>query len=330
VRVRYAEWKGWVYVGKAPLAAAPDPALPDPNRLQRVRELLGDPPVAKLGPFDLYTDVENRPLLRSLSAVADELPGAYRRRFGLDPGTVTREVVVIFAHDEDYRAYETTGSAVASDVELPGRASRGIAVLVGDSARDDVAAVLVHELTHLLNHRVLATPPPPWLDEGMANDLSFCRIEDSGRLQLGSLDGRAIVIEEPVYRPGGWLDVDASVHLSGPVAALAVLAERWEAGQAPRLALLLDLLRGEFMDPADRQVRFDASTFFVRYLLAEHRAGFEVFLGELSRGGSPRTSTLLALLGVEIEELERRFGLWLLDRAASGRRQVGDGSAPDP
>ena len=138
--------------------------------------------------------------------------------------------MVVFSREQDYRAYGAGESALAG---ARGHAAEGLAVLFfGDQERGEVAAVLIHELTHLLNRRVFAAEPPPWPDEGMANDLAFSRIERSGQPRIGSLGGRSVIIDEPVYRPGGWIAVDRTIRLSGPAASLSLLNKRWQAGEA--------------------------------------------------------------------------------------------------
>ncbi len=344
-QVRYGGWKGWVAIGTLAedLMAADRPGQAA-WRLALAREMLGlsgdavaPPGRDQLGTFALFTDVENPRLLRFLSRIASHLPEAFRERYGLEPGRAESapvkggavgapvkrgaggapgsDAVVIFAREEDYRAYEAQVRP-ESDRGALGHAAHGIAVLyVGRQGPEDVAAVLVHELTHVLSHRALAAAPPSWLDEGMANDLAFCRIDGGRRLELGSLGGRSVVIEEHSYRPGGWLGVDQAVYLSGPTATRNQLRERWRSGGAIRIEALAELPAGQFFDPEDRQVRYDTSAFFVRYLLdgesGELAPGFRAFLAALAGSRSGEAPALPAFLGRDWAELEAGFTAWL-------------------
>ena len=167
-----------------------------------------------------------------------------------------------------------------------------------------MAAVLVHELAHLLNRRVFEAPIPPWLEEGLANDLAFCRIDARGHTRLGSLGGRSAVIEQPEYDQGGFIRLDRRVHLTGPMASLRAVQERWRTAEAPSVARLTDLVWSEFTDPMDRSLRYAASAFLVRYLLdsggdsgdGELAAGFRSFLQSVAAGGPAGVEQLAGYL----------------------------------
>ncbi len=322
VRVHYGSWKGWVTTSGVAAERSGEGRLDHAaRRLTLAREMLGPgskqrtaSAPARLGPFSLHTDVEDRRLLRFLSGISSRLPAAYRERYGLEPTVAADDAVILFSREQDYRAYEAEVRPEADRGAL-GHAAYGIAVLyVGRQGPDDVAAVLVHELTHLLSHRVLAAPPP-WLDEGMANDLAFCRIDGARRLELGSLGGRSVIIEKHSYRPGGWIGVDQAVYLSGPSASRDLLEERWRAGSAIRLEVLLNLSVGQFFDPEDRRGRYDASTFFIRYLLDGEdgvlASGFRSYLSALAAGESVDPFAPAVYLRRGWAELEDGFAAWL-------------------
>ena len=331
VQVRYASWKGWISTQEdLTVPRSIDAQSPELTawKLALAREMLGlsartpnRQPRTMLGPFELVTDVKNRRLLGFLRAIAENLPGAFEARFGVNPGSGEEETIILFSREEDYRAYEAKVRP-ETDRSTLGHADQGLAILyVGRQGPDDVAAVLIHELTHVLNRRWLATVPPPWLEEGLANDLAFSRIAGTGHLELGSLGGRNVVIEEHFYQPGGWIDFEQAIHLSGPTASLSLLANRWRAGEAISLKLLSDLLASEFFDPEDRQVRYDASTFFVRYLLGGEDGDlaprFHAFLASLGADGSADPDSLASYLERSWAELEKGFGAWLEQRAHS-------------
>lgn len=317
--VRYGSFKGWVRpdtsgepVAETPLA----PPRPDPEQLARARGLLQrDARAGKLGSFALHTDARNRRLLRILDQIAARLPQAYSSRYGLDPGTEAGEAVVIFSREKDYRAY--VGTLSDADTWPHGHTRRGLAVLfVGKQSRDEVGAILVHELTHLLNRRVLKTLPHPWLEEGMGNDLAFCKIDEgSGELELGSLGGRSVVIEHPRYFIGGESRTDREVHLEGPVASLSLLQQRLERTPAPPLERLVTLPWEEFTETLELRQRYDRSAFFLRYLLdsgdGDLAAGLRAYLSSLAAGEAAGPAALQSHLQRSWEELERGFQGWI-------------------
>ncbi len=322
-RVRYGDRHGWVALPGGAAEAAGERAsrtAPDPWRLARAREVLGgEVEAGRLGPFRLYTDLADRDLLRFLGRVAVELPAAYRARYGLDPGPPTGEVVVLFAGEASYREYDRETSATAG-LRAGGHAGRGlVALFAGGKERRDVAAVLVHELTHLLNRRTLAVAPPPWLEEGMANDLAFCRLDRSGRPALGSLGGFSVVVEHPVWLPGGESRVDREIRLEGPLASLSLVRDRRRTGEGPTLEELTGLDWSEFLEPAGRPGRYDESAFLVRYLLEsggdERAAGFRGYLSDLATGAATGRESLAERLGRGWPDLERGLNDWLERRA---------------
>ena len=329
VQVRYGTWKGWVLTGGDAVDVAQEGGLTVPEhiawRLTLAHEMLGPRArnvPASLGPFTLHTDVEDPRLLRFLARVSSNLPEAYQERYGLEPRLAADDAVVLFAREEDYRAYESQVRP-ETDRGALGHAAYGLAVLyVGRQGPEDVAAVLIHELTHVLSHRALSKAPPSWLDEGMANDLAFCRIDGARRLDLGSLGGGSVLIEEHSYRPGGWIGVDQAVHVSGPAATWSLLRERWKSGDGIQIETLMGLPAGQFFDPEDRQVRYDTSAFFVRYLLdgedGDLAPGFRAFLANLVEGEAAGEegavpSGLTSYLGRSWGALEDGFAAWLGD-----------------
>lgn len=318
ILVRYGDWKGWVATDATPSSTrgVPSANSPDGWQLARAYEALGKKSKpAKLGPFKLFTDVTDRKLLRFLGRIVEQLPSVYRDRYGVDPGAEAREAAVIFSRQADYRDFARSSNAIGSQIH--GHTSKGMAVVfVGRQSPDEVGAILVHELTHLLNRRVLKTKPYPWLEEGMGNDLAFCRIDDeTGQLRTGSLGGRSVVIEHPIYLVGGWSRIEREIRLKGPVASLSLLRERQRNGRTVSLDLLLDLLWDEFVDPDDLQLRYDQSAFFVRYLLDGENgrlaSPFRSYLRSLASGQPAEPSALLARLGLSWEDLEHGFGVWL-------------------
>ncbi len=324
IEVRYASWKGWIATRDAAEAEVADPGF-DPEldawRLELAREILNQGTAAtsqtprQLGSFNVLTDVENRRLLRFLADIASHLPAAYSDRFGIELIPGSAETIILFSREEDYRVYESRVRP-ETDRGTLGHADQGLAVLyVGRQGADDVAAVLVHELTHVLNRRHLRESLPPWLEEGMAHDLAFCRIDGLGQLELATLGGRSVVVEEHFYQPGGFMDFDRSIHVSGPRASWSLLRKHWREGNAHSLERLTDLISREFFDPEDRPLRYDASTFLIRYLIdgqgGELADSFRSYLAALAAGDSEQTPNLLSFLAKDWSELEQGFTTWL-------------------
>lgn len=335
VRVRYGALLGWVEGRRGPGGPAPelDPPSPaSPRRLSEaeeevrrgvlawVDEHLGaaaaaGPEADSLGPWTLRTDVTDRRLLAFLDRLAAELPRAYRERYGLDPGSAEGEVVVLFARETDYRALSRRHASLVGIGE-EGHAGRGVAVLfVGDRARDDVAALLVHELTHLLNGRTLGLRTPPWLEEGLADDLAFSRIDPEGRLAPGTLAGGSRETGR-VALPDGRTEI--RLRWEGGRGALRTLIQHQERGELPSPESVAHLSWQGLVDPARRAVTYAASTFFVRYLLAGEDAGaFRRYLRFLAAGGGDDPAELVAILGRDWSDLDRGFRRWLRAGAAS-------------
>lgn len=341
-RVRYGALKGWVLVGDEEGDGASEDlltgaaALPgreaDPELLRRALSHLapsGGPHgrnAARLGPFPLYTDVADPALVGFLDRVVEDLLRVYRDRFGLDPGlgpgnraaagsTPPTESIVLFSREAEYRAF-TEGDVAPAGLEEGGFAGFGLAGLyAGSRSREETASLLVHEVTHLFNARALGPRTPPWLEEGLANDLSYARIDPSGRLHPGDVGGSRREQRRQVRDGrgrGGW---EVTVTTEGALAALGRLAEALDRGRLPSLATLTTLGWRELVEPGTRQVAYAESAFFIRYLLqdGELAEGFRAYLGSVAGGGAGEGSDLLRHLGAgdDWEGLERGFRRWL-------------------
>jgi len=258
LKVRFGTRLGWVHPEGDRGLDRQGPLLsfaPDEERLWRARSALGaevEPRV--LGPFTLYSDIQDEALLGWLSAIAQDSLRAYRERFHLDPGTPVEEVVILFAEEADYRDFEAAEERIAG-TDSRGYTSEGLSILFqGDHDRASLASVFVHELTHLLNRRVFRSTLPPWLEEGMAEDLAFSQVTRDGSLRLGTIAGES---------PRGLED---ETSLSGPKAQLAVLVTAWEGAGHPDLETLWTLEWDEFIQPGNRALHYTASAMFLRYL----------------------------------------------------------------
>ncbi len=301
VKTRYRSWQGWIELpagesaseGVSSSLPEPDGALPE-----RARELLATGSrTARLGPFALYTDVQDAALLDWLSAAADSVLTTYRGRYHLDPGSGFSELVLLFSAESSYRhlASEVLGTAEAFS---NGYTRDGISVLfTSTDGRQETVSALVHELTHLLNRRVFGAGMPPWLDEGLAEDLAYCRVDARGRLLLGTLGGETTTA------------ADQTRISTGPRAHLATLLAAWRSPNPPSIAQLPLLERADFLQSGSRSLHYAESAFLVRLLLddADHRPRFLGYLGELAASELVESVSLWDALGVAAATLEPEF-----------------------
>lgn len=334
--VHFGAWRGWIH----PRPPSPYPAetgalsVPSPSptrfeidltreRLERAATILGRPPEpVPWGTFQLLSDVEDPRLLAHTESIAAGLADTYRKRFGVDPGAAPNGRIVLFRLEEDYRNYENRDPELMS-LDVRGHAAGDLALLfVGQGNLEETSSILIHELTHLLNRRALGPQLAPWLEEGLANDLSFTRVNRHGELDLGSLNGRVRTTETPVRTRRGtqtWY----SFTISGATAALTRLASRIDDRQVSPLSELFDLSWSAFVRTDHRQANYSLSTFVVRYLLdgdkGRHADGFRRYLAGLQNGGGGDAETLLRHLDTPLPELQQSFEKWVRRQAAAVR-----------
>ncbi len=324
VRVRLGSLKGWFYTGSGtlperPLVDPPPPGEPEEapvdiadlqaveepgaDRRRRVHELLGEAGrEVALGPFAMLTDLPAEVRLGRIPVVAERLHESFRERYGMEPGVGPAGTVVLFRTEEAYRRFEAEDVAVA-ELGLDGHASSDLAALfLGDRTPEEVQPLLIHELTHLLNRRVFTTTPPPWLEEGMANDLAYSQADREGRLVAGTVGGRAT-------------ESRRVVRLSGPNAALSRLAKAAGQARLTPLAELTDYSWSEFQRPEGRPLRYAESAFFLRYLLdadrGRHAGTARTWIAQVARRGTAAAPELADALGVPWAELDAGYAAWL-------------------
>lgn len=293
---------------------APPPAATAPSaladRLGRAADhLAGGGTEGMLGPYRLSTDVADERLLGFFDKVAGAVPEAYAERYGLAPAAPAAGRIVLFARQEDYRAFEAEGGELAG-MDYSGHAGGGVAALfVGDRDREEVALTLVHEITHLLNQGLGGPPLPPWLDEGMAGDLALARLRRDGSLDTDLI--QRLALQRSAL--GRW-------RIDGPLALVAALPVELEAGRLPPLGRLAELDRDGFLAAGDRRLVYAESILALRYLEAPDgadlaaplRAYLAAVHGAPAAHGEPVAPSLAAALGTSWESLEAGFRRWLV------------------
>jgi hypothetical protein len=273
----------------------------DPARLESAAALLG--PSGRegtLGPWRLLTDVADRRLLAHLDRVAARLPESYRARFGLDAEPRPTEALVLFARDASYRAF-TNGLADLDTLATRGHAGGGLAAALAGVTAEETRPTVVHELAHLLTQEVFALPAPPWIAEGLSEDLAWCRADAEGRLLGGSLD--AATAER---RTG-----DRVLRVtSGPRATVKEFLEHTRAGRFLPLSALLEPATRLFLDALTRRDAYTQAGLLVRFLLGGDPARanrFRVFLRAAALGAPTGLEDLAAAVGSDARDLEKEF-----------------------
>lgn len=321
VEVRWKKTTGWVSLagqagaeGDLPLlGSAAEPTrpvaarAPDPERLARGRQLLGlaserAAKSARLGPYALFTDLAVPERLAFLDRTAGQVESAYRERYGRTPIGTAAEAVLLFEREGAYRAYQDAEGALAG-AEASGHSGYGlVAIWDGGRPTREIAETLVHEIVHLLNRRAIGPQLPPWLDEGMADDLAHSRIGDDGALDPSTLGGSA-------FRAGG------RIQYFGARAALRQLVEAQGEGTAPTLPALLAMPWETFVG-AGADLHYAQASYFVRYLLEGQNGAlapaFRAFLTQVAEGGEPSAEALEKPLGRSWPELEAGFRAWVV------------------
>lgn len=341
VRVRFGARKGWVLLDPSAGGGAArerGPGRADPVLLARAVARLGGSrelaaPAAEtsrsLGPWALHTDLDSEvheDLLRFLDRIAAQVPGVYRERYGSDGaeggGGVGSEAVVLFAREADYRAFAEADAAL-SGLEEGGFAGFGVAALYAEGrSRGELASLLAHELTHLENARRLGPDTPPWLEEGLANDLGYARIGPGGVIDPTALGGGEEIRgrsrgDDPSRRDGAVVEI--TVSTDGARAALERLTTALRQRELLPLHELTSLGWREIIDPSLRDLAYAESAFFVRFLLDRSAGpsgaradGFRGFLAAIAAGGPTDAEALRAVLGEEWASLESAYHRWLV------------------
>ena len=329
-RVRWHGREGWVREKRGegpPLGSAVEPVRPvggrtaAPELLAVARELLregtkasagassetagasrasdeaGDAPPRHLGPYALLTDVEEPALLLLLDRAASAVDAAYRARYGLDLAGAPAETVVLFRRRASYEEFlHRTGGPAAET----GHFTRGILALYREGRLlEDVRATLVHELVHALGRRGLGPALPPWLDEGMADDLAESRIGASAGVEPGTVSGTT-------------LRIGSFFEMHGGEASRELLRRQLQRGGLVPLERLVAMDEGEFHAVRPVGLAYAESSFFIRWLLGgELATPFRRFLRDTASGVPPTPQALAATLGRPWAELEAGLAAWI-------------------
>jgi len=320
-KVRYASRLGWVH-----------PQLPWKDRVIEVRQeldslvvvipemktaALGHLELAKsllgpnlqrrsLGPYQLLTNVRDEAALEAIGKIANQLEDYYRQRYHLELTDTGAQTVALFADEDTYREFERQ----TTDQQRPDRQGHAIgnlaSLFVGDKRTPEFQPLFVHELIHLINRRAFGPRPPSWIEEGIANDVAYSKVDRSGRPRPETLAG-----SNTVFGPR----FERQITFSGGLSSLSQLLKSRNRRQGTPLDRLVDMPHDEFMAPDDRQRYYIESAFLIRLLLdgpkIEWRDGLRRYLAEVSAGSQPDADRLIALLDSTWPQVERTFDSWL-------------------
>ncbi len=319
-RVNHRGIEGWVFLegydetGGPPYGDAPEPPgpleplPPDEAKLAAARRYLGDRERAsRVGPYAFYTDSRDDELVARLDRLAAQLEAVYVERYALRPRGTPRAALVLYRTELPYRLFQRRQPQI-SGLPSTGHSAKGVAAFfVGERSRGEVGATLVHELVHLLNRRALGPALPPWLDEGLADDLASARVDPDGTIRPQLIGGER-------RREG------STVRVTGGVATLLQLRDELDAGGPPLLPDLLGLDWESFVRDDRSRLHYGASAFWVRYLLqgedGRHSEAFRRFLAAVAAGRPATAEALRQELGQGWDVLERGYRAWVLAEAA--------------
>jgi len=329
-RVRFHGREGWVR-DKArdapPLGSAVEPVRPmsgrsaEPRLLAAARDVLAaagvaDPPPRRLGPYPLLTDVDEPALFLLLDRAARGIEGAYRTRYGVAPTGEPAETVVLFRRRASYDDYLRISGGPRSET---GHVAGGVVAFYREGRLiEDVRTTLVHELVHVLGRRAIGPALPPWLDEGMADDLGESRIGEGAQVVPGTLGGTTL-------RAGGFFEQH------GGEASRELLRRHAASGDLMPLARLVALDDVEFHSVRPPALAYAHASFFVRMLLdGELAPRFQGFLRSVADGGPATPEALAAALGRPWEALDAALAARAVAAPALDPGEAAAPAAPAP
>lgn len=302
--------------------STPDPVLPlpanpiDETRLKVALDLMeGWGREYVCGDYRLVTDDATSSWLALCSELVGDLESVYAERYGLDPVSRAAETILFFSDREAYEAFRDQEQVRFESNVAHSYPARGyIAFYEGDRSPSQVISSLVHELTHLLNRRSLGPALPPWLAEGMADDLAESATDAIGQVSPGDLGGEAERLVSWTLRTGG-------------IASLIRLQTLDQLDELPTLSELIAIEGSEFYGPQFAQNHYALSSFWIRFLLddpdSELAVGFRSYLSAVAAGEAISEALLIRHLNREWAALEADFRRWLRvqspDRVTPGR-----------
>ena len=321
-QVLYQGEAGWVFVegyqesdepplGNAPLPPGPlEAQLPDAGRLALVHELMPGVERGRIGPYDAYARQLDSELRAFLEALAASIERVYVERYGVVPVGDAGGAIVLFDRREDFAVYQ------GSELPLHGIQAAGVtgggvvAIDLDGRRREETAATMIHEIAHLLNRRALGPALPPWLEEGLADDLAHSEVAVDGTLETRRLGGLSL------QRPDGW-------EWRGALASAVALRRALDDGRLTPLERLVSLDWNEFVGPGESQDNYAQASFWIRHLLAEPSTvgDFRGFLAGVAGGGSAEGEELRRRLGADWTLLDERYRRWIRIRFHDPTRQ---------
>ena len=290
--------------GEEPLPPTPVTSLaPSDRRVQAALDLLSsDSTELVVAGYRVVLGFEEPVLESRLRSLVDRLEPSYAVRYGRQPIGEPREVVVIYDLESDYRALQ----AVEEEIDgLPssGHASRGLVGLFRQGRNAwEVEETLLHELVHLLNRRAIGPALPPWLDEGLAEELAQHLVHDD--VPGGRYTGHRTL-------------ADGRITLTGPLAGLRELRRLHNTGRLVPLEQLLELDSDEFIRSSSVGLHYEHAGHLLRYLVQEEGDGLRRFLAAVSRGQPPSGELLGAELGRPLSDVDAGFRDWLAREAVA-------------
>jgi hypothetical protein len=277
--------------------------VPDAEKLATARSLLGSGHrKLALGPYSLYTDWADDSLLQTLGRLLGSIDGFYRQRYGLEPLGQPKAALLLFTQEAPYRQLQSTYPRLRG-LHSAGFNAHGLAVsYVAARRQDQVLSTLVHEVAHLINRRALGPALPPWLDEGIADDLAMLRIDAKGALVPGSLLGERV-------------DLSREVRFTDALASIRQLDARMKASRLRSLEELLGLDWDSFVGPPSGPVNYAHSAFWMRFLLTASQGRrakpFQIFLRAVAEGEPASAGHLGKTLEADWPALDSAFKVWL-------------------
>lgn len=308
VRVRYGDRLGWVDLE----APHPPQGAPAPSGEVFIdREPVFDPlelgtgwTQEEAGPYTLFSRVDDPGLIDYLLRVAVDHARLYAERYGLPEKEIGGMLILLADRQAmtDFRrarGHEIVESRIEGYFHSPDL----VVLYRGFNSRQRLAATVIHEVTHLVSWQVLRgggrhlASLPPWLEEGMAEELALSSLQ-RGRLRAGPLG------------PG---NLRYGRRLG---AVLWQLEQEIVAqGTAPSLPALLAMDEDAFLS-SDSELNYLMSAFWVRYLLSgaddELAAGFKAYLASVAGGGGSASATLLTRLDRTWPQLSNGFRGYLV------------------